>query len=159
MTHSRCRSNSRRSSASPLRGEREQALAAVVAAGRLDDVVLLHQRGQHPGQRLLGDAEDAEQVAHRDPRPAADEMQHPVMRPAHAQLRQDLVGAGGEVAIAEEEQVLGQAQLLLPQEQQVAAGTDRRADLLVRLRVGPLVRWFGHGWHAAPSGLLFGQQR
>ena len=89
-------------------------------------------------------------------------MQHPVVRPAHAQLRQDLVRPGGEVAIAEEEQVLRQAQLLLAQEQQVAAGADRRAHLLVRLRVGLLirllVRWFGHGWHAAPSGLLFGQQ-
>ena len=50
------------------RGQRQQALAAVLAARRLRHIALIDQRAQHPGERLLGDAQDAEQFGHRDAR-------------------------------------------------------------------------------------------
>jgi hypothetical protein len=51
-------------------------------------------------------------------------MQHAVVGPAHAELLEDLVGPGGEVAVAEEEQVLGEPQLLLAEEQELASCPD-----------------------------------
>jgi hypothetical protein len=54
-------------------------------------------------------------------------VQDAVVRAAEAELRQDRVGARREVAVAEEQQVLRQAQLLLPQEEQVAPGGRARA--------------------------------
>ena len=100
----------------------------------------LDQGRQDPPERLLGDAEDAEQLAHRNAGAAADEVQHAVVRPAHAELRQDRVGAGGEVAVAEEQQVLRQPQLLLAQEQQGTSGGRRgrgrgRARVAARRRL------------------------
>ena len=65
----------------------------------------------------------------------------PVMGATHAELDEDLVRPGGEVAIAEEEQVLRHAQLLLPQEEKVAAGGQRAA-----FRGFCDLRW-ACGWH------------
>ena len=69
-----------RSSSRPLVGQFEQPLAAVLGAAVLDDKALAHQLAQHPVEALLGDPQDAEQVADRHLRMPPDEMHDPVMR-------------------------------------------------------------------------------
>ena len=86
-------------------GQLEQPLPAVVGAAMLHDEPLPHELAQNPVQALLRDAQDAEQLADRHLRMAADEMHDPVMRPPEAVLREDRVGLGGEVAIGEEQQL------------------------------------------------------
>ena len=61
------------------RGQAEQPLTPVGAAGQLRDIPLFHQGAQHAGERLLGDAQDAEKVGHGDAGIAADEVQRPVV--------------------------------------------------------------------------------
>jgi hypothetical protein len=55
-----------------------------------------------------------------------DEMDDPVVRPAEAELREDRIGFGGEIAIGEEQQLDAMAHLLLAQEPWLAAGHRRR---------------------------------
>ncbi len=112
---------------------------------RLGDVVALHQLVQHARQALLGDAQDAQQVADGDARVAADEVQRTVMRAAKAELVQDDVRGSGEIAIGEEHQVLGGADFFLAQEQQIGPGPEIGgsgfSDPGVTPRIGPpLVR-------------------
>ena len=126
----------------PGRGQGQQPLAAVGAALGLGDEAALDQLGQHARQALFGDAQDGQQVADRDAGVAADEMQRAVMRPAEAELVQDRVGGVGEVAIGEEQQVLRGADVLLAQEQQVAA----------RLRLGVRPEDVDQAWLAFPRG-------
>ena len=121
-----------------LRRQREQPLPPVLPAGRLRHVAVRHQLVQHPRQALLGDAQDAEQLAHRHARVAADEVQRAVVGAAQAQLVQDRVGRRGEVAVGEEHHVLRLADLLLPQEQQGRAS----------LRGRPFGLQSGHGWRS-----------
>ena len=114
-------------------GEAEQALAAIRSAGGLGDVAAVHQVGQHAGERLLGDAQDDQQVGHGDAGVAADEVHRAVMGAAEAELVEDHVGGIGEVAVGEEQQVLSRAN-----------GFVGRGGVL---RVGSGVR-FGHGRHS-----------
>ena len=57
-----------------------------------------------------------------DARIAADEVQCAMVRPAEAELLEDHVRGVGEIAVGEEQQVLRQPHLGLPQEQQVGTG-------------------------------------
>jgi hypothetical protein len=50
---------------------------------------------------LLGDSEDGEQFADRDPGRATDEVEDAVMGPAQSSFGQDLVGQCRELAVAE----------------------------------------------------------
>ena len=113
------RSNSRRSSAAPAGVRRQQPLAAIRAAGRLRDVALIHQCAQHAGERLLGDAQNAEQVGNGNARIAANEMQRAMMGAAEPEFLQCHVGGVGEVAIGEEQQVLRQPDVVFAEECQV----------------------------------------
>ena len=88
------------------RGEGQQPLPAVRAAGRLRDVALIHQRAQHAGERLFGYAQNAQQIGNGNAGIAADEMQRTMMRAAQPEFLQDHVGGIGEVAVGEEQQVL-----------------------------------------------------
>ena len=98
-----------------LLGEVEQALAAVRLAFLLVDIALVDQFLQHAAQALLGDAQDVEQLLHRHAGVAADEVNHPVMRPAEAELPQDLVRIGHEIAIGEEQQLDQRNRVLVAQ--------------------------------------------
>ena len=109
----------------PAVGQLQQPLAAVLRAAMLDDEALPDQLPEHPVEALLGDAQDAEQVADGHLRMAPDEVDHPVMRPAKAELRKDRVGLGGEIAIGEEQQLDAVAHLLLAQEPWLDAGHRR----------------------------------
>ncbi len=86
-------------------GGEQQALAAIRAARLLDDITLVDQLFEHAAQALLGDGEDVEQIDHSQPRMPVDEMQHPVMRPAEAEILEDGVGIAGEIAIGEKQQL------------------------------------------------------
>ena len=88
-----------------LRRDVEQALAAVVLALLLHDVALVDQLLEHAAERLLGDLQDVEQVGDLHAGMAVDEVQHPVMRPAEAELGQHVVGIADEVAVGEEQQL------------------------------------------------------
>ena len=88
-----------------LRRRIEQALPAVVVAGLLHDVAFVEQLLQHAPERLLGDAQDVEQVGDLQPGIAVDEMHDPVMRPAEAEGLQLIVGVADEVAVGEEQQL------------------------------------------------------
>ena len=83
--------------------ELEKPLPPVDRAGFLQDVILAHQLAQNPRQALLGDAQNAKQFAHRNPRPPPDKMQHAMMRAPHIKRGEDFIRAGGEIAIAKEQ--------------------------------------------------------
>ena len=108
-------------------------MAAIRSAGGLGDVATVHQVRQHAGEGLLGDAQDDQQVGHGEAGVAANEVHGPVMGAAEAELGEDHVGGIGEVAVGEEQQVLG-----------CADGFVGRGGVL---RVGSGVR-FGHGRHS-----------
>ena len=95
------------------------SLAPVARARALSDEDLADQLAEHPRQTLLGDRQDLEQLAHRDPGVAADEVDDPVMGPAEAVLGQDLVRLGGEVPVGEEQHLDHLPELRLAQEQRV----------------------------------------
>ena len=100
-----CRPASFATSASPFGGGVKQALPAVVVAGLLHDVAFVEQLLEHPSERLLGDAQDVEQVGDLQAGIAVDEMHHPVMRPAEAERLQLMVGVADEIAIGKEQQL------------------------------------------------------
>ena len=97
-------------------------MAAVAGALALDHEALAHQLAQHPRQALLGDAQDAQELGHRDVGVAAHEVDDPVVGAAETVLVEDLVGVRGEVAIGVEEELDALAQLLLPQEERIGTG-------------------------------------
>ena len=86
-------------------GQLQKPLPAVVGAAMLRDKPLPHELAQYPVQALFRDAQNAEQLADRHLRVAADEMHDPVMRPPEAVLREDRVGLRGKVPIREEQQL------------------------------------------------------
>ena len=59
---------------------------------------------EDPSERLLGDAQDIEQVGDLQARIAMDEMHHPVMGAAEAKGFQFMVGIADKVAVGEEQQ-------------------------------------------------------
>ena len=87
-----------------LGGGVKQALPAVVIAGLLDDIALVEQLLEHPAERLLGDAQDVQQVGDLQAGIAVDEMHHPVMGPAEPESLELMVGIADEVAVGEEQQ-------------------------------------------------------
>src|SRR5689334_6505022 len=86
-------------------GQLQQALAPVLRAAVLDDEAAPQQLPEHAVQALLRNTQNAEKLADRDVRVAADEMDDPVMRPAEAVFGKDLVGLGGKIPIGEEQQL------------------------------------------------------
>ena len=88
-----------------LGGDVEQPLAAVVGALLLQHIALVDQLLEHAPERLLGDLQDVEQFGDLHAGIAVDEMQHPVMRAAEAELRQHVVGIADEIAIGEEQKL------------------------------------------------------
>ncbi len=100
-----CGAASRSASARPRsvgnrsRSRRSEAPACCI------DIALVDQLLEHAAQALLGDVEDVQEVGDAQARMAVDEMEHPVMGPAEAEIRQDRVRVAGEVAIGEEQQL------------------------------------------------------
>ena len=88
-----------------LGGGIEQALPPVVVAGLLHDIAFVEQLLEHPAERLLGDAQDVEQVGDLQSGIAVDEMHHPVMGAAEAEGLQLMVGVADEIAVGEEQQL------------------------------------------------------
>jgi hypothetical protein len=86
-------------------GKLEKALPPVVRAWSLLDEFLPYQVPKNAVQALLGNSQDAEQLANRHLRMAPDEMNHTVMGAAEAKLRQDGIGLRGEISIGEEQQL------------------------------------------------------
>jgi hypothetical protein len=80
-------------------------LPTIVVPGLLDDVALVQKLLEHAAQRLLGDAQDIQEVGDLQPGIAVDEMQHPVMRPAEAERLELMVGIAHKVAVGEEQQL------------------------------------------------------
>jgi hypothetical protein len=60
---------------------------------------------EHAAERLLGDAQDVEEIGDLQPGIAVDEMQHPVMGPAEAERFELMVGIAHEIAIGEEQEL------------------------------------------------------
>ena len=86
----------------PLYGQLEEPLPPVVGPGTLQHELLAHQMAENPAEALLGDAENAEQLADRDLRMAADEMDHPVMGAAETVARENGIGLRRKVAVGKE---------------------------------------------------------
>ena len=105
-----------------LFGECQQALAPVIRSRPLSDEPVVHQPAQYPTEALFGDAQEAEQIADADRRVPADEIAHPVVRPAQPLLGQKRVGLDVEVAIGAKQQLHALAQLLVAQKQWVYTG-------------------------------------
>jgi hypothetical protein len=74
---------------------------------------VLHEAAQDAVQRLLGHAQDVEEVAHGGAGAALDEVERAVMGAAVVALLQDAVGVGGEAAIGEEHRLDAAAELLV----------------------------------------------
>src|SRR5262249_2506675 len=114
-----------------LLGQPQQALATVTCAALLLDVALLQEILQHPGDRLLGDLQDRQEMSHGVPGMAADEIERAVMRPAELIVLELLVGLEREVAVGVEHQLYALAQFLFAQEQRVS-GRSRIHHVLIR---------------------------
>src|SRR3954462_15411778 len=69
----------------------------------LDDIAFIDELLEHAAKRLLGDAQDVEQVGNLHARVPVDEMQHPVMRAAEPEFLQNVVGVRGEVPVSKEQ--------------------------------------------------------
>ncbi len=79
----------------------------MTAVGRpfaLEDVAFIDQLLEYPPQALLGDLQDIQKIGDTQARVPVDEMQHPVMGAAEANLRQDRIRIADEIAIGEEQQ-------------------------------------------------------
>ena len=70
----------------PRRSQVQVPLAPVLAADARLDEAIGHERAQHPVQRLLGDAEDVDEVRDRGAGAAADEVDGAVVGAAGAIL-------------------------------------------------------------------------
>src|SRR6266851_707567 len=103
-------------------GQFEEALAAVLDAAVLDDEALAQQLAQYPVEALLGNAQDAEQLADRHLRMPPDKMHDPVMGAPEPVLHEDRIGFGGEVAIGEKQQLDAFANRLLAWRPRIGAG-------------------------------------
>ena len=97
----------------------EQALAPIGLAAPLLDEAFANQLAQHPGEGLLGDAQNGEQLADRHAGIAADEVDNAVMGAAEFVAGQNAIRLSGEVAIGEEQQLDALAQLVLTQKKRV----------------------------------------
>jgi hypothetical protein len=74
-------------------------------AGTLDDKPLLDQLAEHAAQALLGNAENAEQLADGHLWMAADEMDDSMMGAPESVSRQNRIWFCGEIAIGKEQQL------------------------------------------------------
>ncbi len=122
-----CGAASRSASARPLSVGNSRRSRRSDAARLLHDIALVDQLLEHAGEALLGDGENVEQVGHPQARVAIDEMQHPVMRPAEAEILEDGVGVAGEIAIGEEQELGEFEQLGLGQARRACAPRHCRA--------------------------------
>ncbi len=93
----------------------KQSLAAVVLAFLLEDIALVDQFLQHAAEALLGDAKDVEQLLHGHAGVTPHEMQHPVVRAPEAELAEDLVRVGHEIAVGKEHQLDERNRFLIAQ--------------------------------------------
>ena len=89
----------------PLQREFEKPLPPVPGTPAADDEPLPHQLAENTAQTLLGDTQNAEQLADRHLRMASDEMDDPMMGAPESVLREDRVGLCGEIAIGKEQQL------------------------------------------------------
>jgi hypothetical protein len=71
----------------------------------LDDEPLPYQLAENPAQALLGNAQNAEQLADRHLRMASDEMDDAMMGAPESVAREDRIGLCGEIAIGKEQQL------------------------------------------------------
>ena len=69
-----------------LRSDEQQPLAAVSCTLLLHHITFIDKLLEHPAERLLGDPQDVEQFGNLHARIAVDEMQHPMMGAAEAEL-------------------------------------------------------------------------
>ena len=104
-------------------GQAQQPLAAVAVADDQVDMTLLLQVGEHPTQRLLGDAEQPQQIADRHIRSPGNEVKRAMMGSPQSARAQQVIGAADHIGIAEIEQLDAAAQLGFAQEQ---CGSARR---------------------------------
>lgn len=89
----------------------------VLGAGALGDKRLGDQALHYPIEALLGDAQNPQELAHRQPGSAVDEMERPLVRPAKPHVLKRRVGGMGKNLAGEEHELDAAAQLLLAQEQ------------------------------------------
>src|SRR6478752_5195825 len=87
-----------------LRCRKQQALAAIIVASLLHDIALVQELLEHAAERLLGDAQDVEEVGDLEPGIAIDKVHDAMMGAAEAERLQLLVGIADEIAIGEEQQ-------------------------------------------------------
>ena len=71
----------------------------------LIDIALLYELAENPSKALLGDAQYVEQLSNRQPGIAADEMDNAMVRPSEAELLEDGIRVGNEIAIGEEQEL------------------------------------------------------
>jgi hypothetical protein len=88
-----------------LRGQVEEALAAIDDAGARLDEAALDELLEDAVEALLGDPQYVEQRRDREARAAIDEMEHAVMRSAKAVIFKEPVSVAHEIAVGEKKQL------------------------------------------------------
>ena len=83
----------------------KEPLAPILVAFALINILLLDKLLENPRKTLLGDTQDIEQLRNRHAGIAADEMDDAMMRPPKAEIGEDCVGVGNEIAIGEEQKL------------------------------------------------------
>ncbi len=126
-----------------LRRDVEQALAAVVRALLLQHVALVDELLEHAAERLLGDLQDVEQVGDLHAGIAVDEMQHPVVRAAEAELGQHVVRIADEVAIGEEQQLDDVPDRLARRRRRLGAGSRAIGRQRLEIFMSVMLTYFG----------------
>jgi hypothetical protein len=100
----------------------ETTLPAIMRTRPLEDELLPNQLTENAAQALLGDAQNAEQLADGHLRVASDEVDDAMMGAAKTISRKDRVGLCGEVAVSKEQQLDALSYLFLFEEIRVGEG-------------------------------------
>ena len=88
-----------------LFGRIKQPLAPVALAFFLQNVAFVDELLEDAAERLLGDAQNVQQVRDLDAGIAIDEMQHPMVGAAKAKFGQNIVGIADEVPVGKEQKL------------------------------------------------------
>jgi hypothetical protein len=95
----------------------------------LDDKALPDQLTENTAQALLGDPQNAEQLAHGHLRMSSDEVNDAMMGTAKAVFREDYIGLCGKITIGEKQELNALADLLLVRETRGNGFYVRHIDL------------------------------
>jgi len=89
----------------PAPGDVKMALAAVAEAGLLRDKAILDQLLEYPGQRLLGDLQNHQEIGDPQSRISMHEMEDPVVRPPKPEFIEYPVRLASKVPVGKKQKL------------------------------------------------------